>query len=203
MWYLYLILAVRGFATFFAALRSNTPFETIVDWDMIACGLDAIPIVVITIWITTVMGTTEVSACRQVNYMLDEQYIAMAWWNFVLWVYTVLLILFWSCAGCWYGVMCYRYCSNRDSDGKKGKPPGIKTLLMKINGRKKSFGDLSEKSKWAKTCAICCEDFKDDTEVSELKCDERHVFCTTCLSEWMKQNNVCPLCKTEVKAAEL
>ena len=45
---------------------------------------------------------------------------------------------------------------------------------------------------------ICCENYTEDDIVSELNCDERHVFHTACLTEWMKQKTICPLCKRTV-----
>ena len=46
------------------------------------------------------------------------------------------------------------------------------------------------------------EEFTENDEVSELKCDERHIFHTECIKMWMKsdaENNLkCPICKREV-----
>lgn len=49
---------------------------------------------------------------------------------------------------------------------------------------------------------ICCEDFTEDAIVSELNCDERHIFHTECLTEWMRQKTICPLCKRTVSIPE-
>lgn len=42
------------------------------------------------------------------------------------------------------------------------------------------------------TCPICCIDF--DSGV-ETKCN--HKFCKDCITEWLKENNKCPICLYE------
>lgn len=49
-------------------------------------------------------------------------------------------------------------------------------------------------------CAICLEAFKEDSTVTELKCDKRHYFHTNCLEDWLKTKLECPLCKRVVQA---
>lgn len=46
-------------------------------------------------------------------------------------------------------------------------------------------------------------EFDDKSEVTPLPCDIRHYFHTDCIQDWFKQNNVCPLCKKEIKAEDL
>lgn len=48
-------------------------------------------------------------------------------------------------------------------------------------------------------CVICMEQFKEEEEVAELKCDERHYFHINCLEDWLKRKMECPLCKSTVK----
>lgn len=62
---------------------------------------------------------------------------------------------------------------------------GVKEVIAKLNKETKSYGDLTDKSKYQTECCICTEDFKDIDNVSELTCDSRHVFHTVCLAEWM------------------
>lgn len=41
-------------------------------------------------------------------------------------------------------------------------------------------------------CIICYEKIKNGYI---LNCDDRHVFCNTCIIEWLDHNNTCPLCR--------
>lgn len=54
-----------------------------------------------------------------------------------------------------------------------------------------------------KTCAICLENFQDDDEVVPLPCNPKHVFHEACISDWLRTNNVCPLCKVPVNKEAL
>jgi len=64
--------------------------------------------------------------------------------------------------------------------------------LNKLLNLKASFGynirTLKEKDK---TCPICLED--NINEQSQLKCD--HMYCDSCIKQWLKENNCCPLCR--------
>lgn len=75
----------------------------------------------------------------------------------------------------------------------------VNKVIDRLGKNTKQFTNLTEKAKTQSSCCICMEDFKETSEISELNCDERHIFHTTCLQEWMKQNLICPLCKTEVQ----
>lgn len=63
---------------------------------------------------------------------------------------------------------------------------------------KKTFANVDEKNKTQTECCICLMDFKDDDELAELKCDERHYFHSACLEDWLKRKYECPLCKKPV-----
>eukprot|EP00347_Sterkiella_histriomuscorum_P011062 403373898 len=52
-------------------------------------------------------------------------------------------------------------------------------------------------------CAICLGKFDDDSEVTPLPCDIRHYFHTDCITDWFRQNNVCPLCKTQISKQDM
>jgi hypothetical protein len=45
-------------------------------------------------------------------------------------------------------------------------------------------------------CSICMNDFPEDVQVAYTKC--YHMFCSTCISEWMKQQMNCPCCRTKL-----
>ena len=43
-------------------------------------------------------------------------------------------------------------------------------------------------------CPICGDKFE---IVRRTSCN--HDFCFNCLNEWVKENNTCPICSTELK----
>jgi hypothetical protein len=45
-------------------------------------------------------------------------------------------------------------------------------------------------------CAICFDEFKIGTEITQLSC---HTFCKECIVPWLsKHNNTCPVCRKEI-----
>jgi len=66
--------------------------------------------------------------------------------------------------------------------------------------KRTEFKNVQEKNKNMKDCVICMQDFKEDDQIAELKCDERHYFHSACLEDWLKQKLECPLCKKPVSA---
>jgi len=50
------------------------------------------------------------------------------------------------------------------------------------------------------TCTICYEDFKPGDKVTQLKCNEAHLFHTDCIIEWISRGeNTCPLCRAPIE----
>ena len=49
------------------------------------------------------------------------------------------------------------------------------------------------------SCVICCANFGEDDEVTELECDNRHIFHTECLRPWLEKSLSCPICRMKVK----
>ncbi|XP_050528481.1 uncharacterized protein LOC126898475 [Daktulosphaira vitifoliae] len=47
------------------------------------------------------------------------------------------------------------------------------------------------------TCSICQDDL--DTVIWLLSC--KHMFCQECLTPWIKENSICPLCRAEITFA--
>ena len=66
------------------------------------------------------------------------------------------------------------------------------------NLTKKKFHAIDNKNRTMNECLICMNEYKDDDEVVELKCDERHYFHAECLESWLKRKLECPLCKKPV-----
>jgi hypothetical protein len=87
---------------------------------------------------------------------------------------------------------------NRNMGDAINRVPLAQAAMRRIGHQ--SYKDTSQKSKEQDTCIICLSNFKEDDEVSELNCDERHIFHTECLQRWLEQQLRCPLCKKEVSA---
>ncbi len=47
-------------------------------------------------------------------------------------------------------------------------------------------------------CCICKCDYEDGDDLILLKCDKSHNFHDECLTQWLKINKVCPMCRAEV-----
>jgi hypothetical protein len=46
-------------------------------------------------------------------------------------------------------------------------------------------------------------EFKQEDEIIKLPCDQRHIFHSICIQEWLKKNNSCPLCKKPITMQDL
>jgi hypothetical protein len=60
------------------------------------------------------------------------------------------------------------------------------------------------------SCPICLEPFplsveqeenKEKVSVRQMPCN--HIFCESCLFQWLRQNNSCPLCRKEIEETEV
>lgn len=49
-------------------------------------------------------------------------------------------------------------------------------------------------------CAVCLDDYKCGTKATRMLCG--HLFCTTCIREWLRQANSCPVCRFELATEE-
>ena len=48
-------------------------------------------------------------------------------------------------------------------------------------------------------CSICIENFKDNDEVIQLRCHDKHIFHKVCITGWVRAARAeCPLCKTKI-----
>jgi hypothetical protein len=50
--------------------------------------------------------------------------------------------------------------------------------------------------KHKKECPICLLPFQNDDEITPLPCDLRHYFHSHCIKAWLRNNGICPLCRT-------
>lgn len=52
------------------------------------------------------------------------------------------------------------------------------------------------KGKIDNKCTVCCEEYQGSDVLIELKC--RHFYHEECIVGWLKEENMCPLCKKYV-----
>ena len=79
---------------------------------------------------------------------------------------------------------------------------GIPGLLKNLKKGKVKRGDLQGEDS-NKQCSICFEDYVENDVVVTLPCDTRHMFHESCIKEWLKQKDTCPLCKAPVTKESL
>jgi len=64
--------------------------------------------------------------------------------------------------------------------------------------KKKGGAPMSENGMW-RQCPICWSDFLRNDFVTSLHCDEKHVFHTECIEQWIRRGqNSCPLCRQTI-----
>jgi hypothetical protein len=52
-----------------------------------------------------------------------------------------------------------------------------------------------------KDCVICLEEFKNGDDVITLPC--LHIYHKTCITDWLLENNTCPICKHVIKSEDI
>ena len=65
----------------------------------------------------------------------------------------------------------------------------IKKLKWKCFKKKKDEQDNE--------CSICCLPIENRQQYLNLKC--KHVYHKRCLQEWLRKNNRCPLCRSDIR----
>jgi hypothetical protein len=64
--------------------------------------------------------------------------------------------------------------------------------------KQEKFNNQKKEKLW-KQCPICWSDFRRREMVTTLICDEKHVFHTSCIEEWIRKgHNSCPLCRLPI-----
>ena len=61
--------------------------------------------------------------------------------------------------------------------------------------------DVTKLDPEKKNCVICLEDFKNGDKATVLPCI--HLFHTTCIQNWLKTQNCCPICKFKLTGENL
>ena len=47
------------------------------------------------------------------------------------------------------------------------------------------------------SCCICFEDYKDKQMLAHMPCNPNHIFHKECITQWLKQQQCCPLCRSD------
>ena len=72
---------------------------------------------------------------------------------------------------------------------------GYNTMEPQYKGIKiKEYKFVEESS--SEICSICLDNYKKDDILNELKCG--HKYHKTCIDDWIKNNNNCPLCRLSI-----
>jgi hypothetical protein len=50
-------------------------------------------------------------------------------------------------------------------------------------------------------CSICQEEYIEGEEVGRMQCE--HQYHVSCIHEWLRQKNWCPICKTSAIPSEM
>ncbi|XP_017253501.1 probable E3 ubiquitin-protein ligase RHG1A isoform X1 [Daucus carota subsp. sativus] len=70
---------------------------------------------------------------------------------------------------------------------------GLSENAMKKCLKKRKYKATSKDQKESEPCCICQEEYVNGDELGKLKCG--HDFHTDCIKQWLKQKNLCPICK--------
>jgi len=119
-------------------------------------------------------------------------------------VFVLYLVFTWLAAGpyliaftlvliyliCCFGFVLARIRNQRRAGGNshKGLEPSLMNQLRVINYDKEFFTKV-------KDCAICIDEFKSGDKIIPLPCDLRHQYHEKCIKDWLKSNNICPICR--------
>ena len=85
----------------------------------------------------------------------------------------------------------YQAALTRAANAKGARSREIESLPCK-KVRRKDLGVLKEKQV---VCSVCLGDYEIGDVAVRLPC--RHYFHKQCISDWLKENNSCPLCRDE------
>ena len=65
--------------------------------------------------------------------------------------------------------------------------------------KKKNPGLNESQYGFMRQCPICWSDFCRNDFVTTLHCDEKHIFHTECIEQWIRRGqNSCPLCRQQI-----
>jgi len=85
---------------------------------------------------------------------------------------------------------------NTSGEDKPSWTNGILSQFTKQSSRGESFLEDDEPlAQGGQHCAICLTPFEDGQRIGDIECC--HEFHVSCLKQWLRFKNYCPLCKEE------
>ena len=97
------------------------------------------------------------------------------------------------------GIMVYIAVQSRIRR-KKRRNASVQVLRSIQKIRYRSLADDVDQTE--EECIICYMEYTDDDLVSKLDCNEKHVFHTSCIEEWIRQGkNSCPVCRAPINSS--
>lgn len=75
-----------------------------------------------------------------------------------------------------------------------GAVPTTETAIASALSRKKF---KKEKEGSQETCVICLEEFVENTQVNQLRCN--HIFHKECIMNWLRESGFCPICRFKIQ----
>ena len=113
--------------------------------------------------------------------------------GYILFIVYLILCCVGSC------VICAICCMRREADLRNNPVVARVPYINAVQSlNKKKFENVNENNRAMEQCAICLQDYQDNDEIAELKCDQRHYFHSKCLEEWLHRKLECPLCKKPI-----
>ena len=194
---------------FICAFSYNTknPVKTSLLSRLAFICIDCLAYTVIVIWATVQVTSENATRCKD-----QIQEVSEFWWMVLIvcvigYLQMFIELLICLVTSCTLAIFCCIYFNSRREERERAvqrlqqHAPMLARALSSL--RRNKFKDLSTRAKEAKSCIICFENFNESDDVTQLSCDERHVFHQRCLESWMNsdtsQNTLkCPICRNSV-----
>jgi len=118
----------------------------------------------------------------------------------MLWIRVAPIALFCCCGTCVICCFVVIYGSAIAQEGNQTAARVNRLPIVNSVIRKKSRAYDSEKDAVVDTCSICLEKFEenDGKMIAELNCSSKHIYHVECLKEWVKKNDICPMCREPI-----
>ena len=197
----FLFFLLRSVAIVGVSFCVNKPYTFYWATQIIFAVLDTFLFTTLVIYSGVVLFSKEVVECRVNDPAAASYWFFVAFCVVVGILYCLIIVGLCCCISCCLCVLVIIiYRQNREIRMRDAinRVPLAQAAMQRIGNQQ--YKDTSQKSKEADTCIICLTAFKDEDQVAELNCDERHIFHTACLQPWLEQQLRCPLCKKEVSA---
>lgn len=122
----------------------------------------------------------------QLNFIIQILIWLRLWIIILVGIFLVCLLVFLLCNLIW-GT------ENTSVENHRKHLSRIPGVAQFIRSKARSFDPAKDQE--VGTCMICLEDFSSSKPVAQLNCNDKHVFHVECLVEWVKKNDICPMCR--------